>query len=65
MINYRELKIGDELTYRWDDFDGYGEKDVVVTKIENDHAIASYTDAISSENYWIDDDTAEMFSKRG
>ena len=65
MVNFRKLKMGDKLVYRWDDFDGYGQKDVIVTKIEDDHAIASYTDLISTENYWIDDGTAEMFSTRG
>lgn len=64
MVNYKELKVGDELIFHWDDFDGSGEKECTVVDILEDSAVANHIDGIYEERYWIDEDTQHMFDKR-
>ncbi len=54
--SWREWKIGDEVTYITDEFDGHTEEKCVVISVEDDHATISPVDD-SSVKYWVDDDT--------
>lgn len=59
MVDFRTLKVGEKLTYTVDEFDGYSQNKVVVTEVNEDHAIARLDDM----NLWIDEDTEYMFSR--
>lgn len=59
MVNVNDLRPGDRLVYRWEDFDGKGERVVVVSHVFEDHAIAEYGDM----RLWIDEYDADMFRK--
>lgn len=61
MLDYRNLKIGDKLHFHSEEFDGVSDVNGVVTEVEVDHAIMK-SDGIS---YWIDDYTADLFSREG
>lgn len=50
--NWRTKKPGDKLLWTWDDFDGKGSMEVVVTECYDDHLIAEHDDM----HIWIDDD---------
>ena len=54
--SWREWKVGDEVTYITDEFDGHTEEKCVVISVEDDHALISPVDD-SSVKYWVDDDT--------
>ena len=54
--SWREWKVGDEVTYITDEFDGHTEEKCVVISVEDDHATISPVDD-SSVKYWVDDDT--------
>lgn len=40
MVKISDLKIGDNLIFFWDEFDGSGEIPCTVTKVESDYALA-------------------------
>lgn len=62
MTNWKSLKIGDKVTWTWEDFEGKGTEPCVVTKVADDHVIA--TGLTFDEKLWIDDMTADMFVRR-
>jgi len=55
--NWRNKKPGDKLIYAWDEFDGSGSYEVIVTECFDDHLIAEHDDI----HLWLDDDTADNF----
>lgn len=59
MREWKALKSGDRISFHWNDFDGYGVAHGRVTEVSTDHAVAR----IDGNNYWIDDETQNMFSK--
>lgn len=60
MISWKNVKVGDAVTYEYNDFDGHGIVYCYISSVHNDHAIAMDADAI---RYWVDADTQHMFSK--
>ena len=54
--SWREWKVGDEVTYITDEFDGHTEEKCVVISVDDGHATISPVDD-SSVKYWVDDDT--------
>lgn len=58
MIDWKKLNVGDKVKYSWNEFDGQGNMNCVVTTIESDHAIVSADDM----TLWLDDDNANMFT---
>ena len=59
MLNWRELKAGDKVTYGWNDFDGCGSIKCVIGEVFEGHAVAMSME--DREGYYLDDDTADMF----
>ena len=57
MVNYKKLKVGDKLVYRFNDFDGHGSFDAVVTEAHKDYALAM----CDGMRMRIDNWTADMF----
>ena len=57
MVDYRKLKIGQPVLFFGVEFDGEFKVNAVVTKVEEDHAIARGDDM----NLWIDDRNADLF----
>ena len=51
-------KKGRKTTWHWDEFDGSGSREGIITEVHEDHAIME----ADGMHLWIDDDTAEMFS---
>lgn len=52
-----KYKIGQNLIYFWNDFDGRGEMICTVIEVYEDHAIA----IADGMRLWIDDSTKSMF----
>lgn len=59
MRTWKSLKMNDKVSFHFNDFDGSGILWGRVTEVCKDHAIMTY----DGSNYWIDDDTAHMYSK--
>lgn len=59
-MTWNSVRVGDRVTYRYNDFDGSGTINCYISSVHKDHAIAMDADAI---RYWIDEDTQHMFSK--
>ena len=57
MLDFRTVKIGDRVKFTVDDFDGRIEREGIVVKAEDDHAIV-YADGM---DLWFDDTTAYQF----
>ena len=55
--NWRNKKLGDKLIYAWEDFDGSGSYEVIITEVHDDHLIAEHDDI----HLWLDDDTAKDY----
>lgn len=51
--------IGDRVRFTWEDVDGGGHCDGVVTELHDDH-ITVYAGGMK---LWLDEDTAHMFTK--
>lgn len=49
---------GKKTTWHWNEFDGSGSREGIITEVHEDHAIME----ADGMHLWIDDDTAEMFS---
>lgn len=58
--DWRRWKLGDELEYSWNDFDGSGSIEGIVTKVEEDHLIVTTSD---NTNLLVDDTTSGSFIK--
>ena len=58
MADWRTWKKGRKTTWHWDEFDGSGSREGIITEVHEDHAIME----ADGMHLWIDDDTAEMFS---
>ena len=55
----RQYTVGQSLIYKWNDFDGKGEIECIVTEVCEDHVIAkSKVDGVS---LYLDKDTEDMF----
>lgn len=66
MKNWKELKVGDKVVETVNDFDCVKPIKVhcEITKVEEDHAIATeINDFDYKMTLWIDDDTQDMFEK--
>lgn len=57
MLDFRTVKIGDRVKFTADDFDGRVEREGIVVKTDNDHAIV----CADGMNLWLDDGTAYQF----
>lgn len=58
MADWRTWKKGRKTTWHWNEFDGSGSREGIITEVHEDHAIME----ADGMHLWIDDDTAEMFS---
>ncbi len=58
MADWKTWKKGRKTTWKWDDFDGSGSCEGIITEVAEDHAIME----ADGMHLWIDDSTAEMFS---
>ena len=58
MADWKTWKKRRKTTWRWDDFDGSGSCEGIITEVAEDHAIME----ADGMHLWIDDSTAEMFS---
>jgi len=56
-MKWRTLKVGQEITYTVNDFDGHGEFKAVVIDVSNERAIAE----CNGMKLWIEDFNADMF----
>lgn len=64
MKNWRKLKLGDRLIETVEEFGITTKVLCEVTKIENDHAIATEVNDFDYKmNLWIDDGTQDMFER--
>lgn len=61
MVNVNELRPGDRLVYRWDDFDGRGEKEVTVMQVFDGYAFADSDDGM---DLLVDKYNSDMFERR-
>lgn len=52
------MEKGRKTTWNWNEFDGSGSREGIITEVHEDHAIME----ADGMHLWIDDDTAEMFS---
>lgn len=59
MKEWRNLELGETVTWHWNDFDGKGSVTGTITEVEKDHAILR----ADGMNLWIDDDTKENFTR--
>lgn len=57
--NWKTKKPGDKLLWTWNDFDGSGSMEVVVTECHSDHLIAENSDG--DMHLWLDDDNAQDY----
>ncbi len=58
MVDIKKLKVGDRLTFFWDEFDGSGAIPGIVSSIEEDHAIV----VADGQTLWLDSRNADMFA---
>lgn len=56
-MSWRNYRVGDNLRYFGEEFDGKWDLPCTVTDVFNDHAIADY----EGTKLWIDDMSAHMF----
>lgn len=56
-MDWKSLKVGDTVTFFWDEFDGSGRVTGQVASIEPDHAIIE----ADGMHLWIDENTEDMF----
>lgn len=59
MRAWRALRLGDKVSFHWNDFDGYGVIHGKITKVCEDHVIATF----KGNDYWLDEDNQDMFSR--
>lgn len=55
--NWRNKKPGDKILWTWNDFDGSGSMEAIITECFDDHLIAENGDI----HLWVDDDTANCY----
>ena len=58
-MDYRTLRPGDRVVYRYDDFDGSGELLGAVKEVAEDHVLIG----ADGMDLWLDDDNSYMFSR--
>ena len=56
MADWRTWKKGRKTTWHWNEFDGSGSREGIITEVHEDHAIME----ADGMHLWIDDDTAEI-----
>lgn len=54
MTDWRTWKKGRKTTWHWNEFDGSGSREGIITEVNEDHAIME----ADGMHLWIDDDTA-------
>ena len=59
MKDWNRLKVGDKITFHWDEFDGSGSLHGRVAEVHADYVIVR----IDGHGYWLDDDTQDMFCR--
>lgn len=59
MQNWKEWKIGDQIKWSWNEFDGKGSMIGTLTEVYDDHAIM----VAEGLDIWIDDCFSDMFEK--
>lgn len=59
-VDWKRWKLGDKVEYIWNDFDGSGSIEGIITKVEKDHLIMT---ASNNMNLWVDDNASGVFVK--
>lgn len=59
MREWRNLKVGDRVSFHYNEFDGSGVLHGRVSEVSDTRAIVR----IWGSDYWLDDDNKQMFSK--